>query len=76
MSSYNLSNAKATAIEWLKIIICSVLLLLSVTELLNEFISPDNIKINIDLRLIASLILSVTEIMIGLLFVKYEKDGE
>lgn len=76
MSEYNLMKAKATTMDWLKIIICVILLLLAIVGLLHEFFPVIKENLNISLGLIVPLILGITEIAIGFLFVKYEKDGE
>ena len=76
MSEYNLMKAKATTMDWLKIIICVILLLFMVLGLLHTFIPAIKENIKISLALITPLLLGITDISIGLLFVKYEKDGE
>lgn len=76
MSEYNLMKAKATTVDWLKIIICAILLLLAVVGLLHEFFPVVKENFSISLGLVVPLILGITEIAIGFLFVKYEKDGE
>ena len=76
MSEYNLMKAKATTMDWLKIIICVILLLLTIMGLLHEIFPIIKETFNISLGLIVPLMLGITEIAIGFLFVKYEKDGE
>ena len=76
MSEYNLMKAKATTMDLLKIIICVILLLLAIVGLLREIFPVINETFKISLGLIVPLILGITEIAIGFLFVKYEKDGE
>lgn len=76
MSKYNLMKAKATTMDWLKIIMCVILLLFAIVGLLHEFFPVIKETFNISLGLLVPLILGITEIAIGFLFVKYEKDGE
>lgn len=76
MSKYNLMKAKATTMDWLKIIMCVILLLFVIVGLLHEFFPVIKETFHISLGLLVPLILGITEIAIGFLFVKYEKDGE
>ena len=76
MSEYDLIKAKAHTMDWLQKIMCIVFLLFSIVGILHEFLPDIQAKLNISLKIIISAILGITEISIGLLFVKYEKDGE
>ena len=76
MSKHNLIKAKATAMDLLKIIICLVLVINAVLGMLHIFFPTVKESISISLRPVIPMILGVTEIMIGWLFIKYERDGE
>lgn len=76
MSKHNMMKAKATTMDLLKIIICIILLIITIIGLVHEFFPSVNDNIHISLGMIVPLMLGITEIMIGFLFVKYEKDGE
>lgn len=76
MSEYNLMKAKAATMDWLRIIICLVLVLIAVAALLQTAFPAINENINLSFGLVVPLILGITDIATGLFFVKYEKDGE
>ena len=72
MSEYNLMKAQAATMYWLKTIICVILLLFALIKLFNF----DGINYKADLSFVISMVFATTEILTGILFVKYEKDGE
>lgn len=76
MSDHHMIKAKSLTLDFLKIIILSILLILAILGVMHEFIPVIAENVNISLTLIISLILGITEIMTGLFFVKFEKDGE
>lgn len=76
MSEYNLIRAKATAMEWFRKIICIILLIFAIGGLLHELFPISIENINVSLGILVPITLGLTEITIGLLFVKYEKAGE
>lgn len=76
MSKHNLLLAKATTIDWLKVIILVVLVLNSMLGLLHTIFPSLNETIFIGIKTIVPTIIGVSEIMTGLLFLKYQRDGE
>lgn len=76
MSKYNLMKAKAATTDRLKLILCIILLFITVAKISIKSIPFINDHITVGIALVIPLLLGVTEIMTGLLFVKYEKDGE
>jgi hypothetical protein len=69
-------KAKAATTYRLKLILCIILLFITVAKISIKFIPFINDHITVGIALVIPLLLGVTEIMTGLLFVKYEKDGE
>ena len=76
MSKYNMMKAKATAMDLLKIIICLVLVFDALLGVLYIFSTTVKETISIGLRTVIPMIIGITEIMVGWLFIKYERDGE
>ncbi len=76
MSKYNMMRAKATAMDWLKIIACIGLVIIALLAVLHKFIPTINATTNISLGLIIPLLFGITELVICILFAKYEKAGE
>lgn len=72
MSEYNMIKAKAKTMDWLKTISLGALLFVTLIGALNKAV--DNINVN--LGAVIPFIFGAMEIMIGIFFVKYEKDGE
>ena len=76
MSKHNMMKAKATAMDFLKIIICFVLVFNALQGLVHSFFPTVKETISIVIRTVIPMILGIAEIMIGWLFIKYERDGE
>ena len=76
MSKHNMMKAKATAMDLLKIIIAFVLVIDAVIGVLHIFFSEIGDSVKVGLSTTIPMILGITEIMTGCLFLKYERDGE
>lgn len=76
MSNHNLLKAKARTMDNLKIIVLVILMFISVIGLLHMIFPLINENIFVSLKTVVSTIIGVSEIMIGVLFLKYERDGE
>ena len=76
MSKHNLLKAKATTMDWLKIIILVVLMINSVLGLLHTIFPSLNESLFVSIKTVVPMIIGVSEIMTGSLFLKYERDGE
>ena len=76
MSEYNMMKAKAVAMDLLKIIILLVLVFDSIIGLLHSIFPSLNETIFISIKAVLPMIIGVLEIMVGCLFLKYQKDGE
>lgn len=76
MSKHNLLKAKATTMDWLKIIILVVLMLNSVLGLLHTIFPSLNEAVFVSIKTVVPMIIGVSEIMTGSLFLKYERDGD
>ena len=76
MSRYNLMKAKADTLDRLNVIFALILAVVSAIALLHRYIPVVSETINVNLMLIIPLTLGITDTVTGLLFVKYEKDGE
>lgn len=76
MSKHNMMKAKSRAMDLLKIIICVVIFVNGMIGTLHTFIPAIKESISVNLRIIIPIILGIVEIMIGYLFLKYEREGE
>lgn len=76
MSLQSMYKAKALTIDWFKPVLCLIMLLLIVLELLSRFFPVIDYNIEVRATLIVPIIMGVIDVLVGLLFVKYEKDGE
>ena len=70
MSNYNLLKAKANAMDYFKIIVLVVLILVSGIGLLAMIFPSINETIYINIKTVVSMIIGISEIMIGALFLK------
>lgn len=76
MSNHNLLKAKANTMDYLKIIVLVILMFISVIGLLHMIFPSINENVFVSLKTVVSMIIGISEIMIGVLFLKYERDGE
>lgn len=76
MSMYNLMRAKAITMDFLRVIVLGTLMIVAVIKLFEEIFPSINGNISASVVLFVPLILGITDIMIGLFFLKFERDGE
>ena len=76
MSKHHLTKAKSKTLDALGLIFATLLVVFSAIALLHKFIPAVNEIINVKIDLIIPLTIGITDVMVGLLFWKYEKDGE
>lgn len=76
MSKHNLLKAKATTMDLTKISILFVLMINTVLGLLHTFFPSLNETIFVSIKTVVPMIIGILEIVTGVLFLKYERDGE
>ncbi|MBQ7573871.1 MAG: hypothetical protein IJT23_06390 [Clostridia bacterium] len=76
MSQHNLMRAKTMCVDSFRLIASAILVVLVFMSLLHTLVPAFKGSIEVDLIVIIPLLLGIAQIVIGILFAKYEKDGE
>ena len=76
MSQHNMMKAKAATLDFLRIAVCIVLIILMVFSVLSRTFPGIKEIVELNITLVLALIFAVIQFSVGIYYMKYEKDGE